>query len=88
LSLRPERARFSTAGGVARFPASPRGIAVRVCTFHNPEHEAEETTNLAGRHPDKVAELKDHLASIVERGRSTPGPAVNNDVPVQWRETN
>ena len=39
-------------------------------------------TNLAARHPERVVAMKAALQSLVDRGRSTPGPALANDVPV------
>jgi arylsulfatase A-like enzyme len=56
--------------------------------LYNLAEDQGETTNLAARQPAKVAELKQLLASIVDRGRSTPGPDLRNDAPVQWRESN
>jgi arylsulfatase A len=42
-----------------------------------------ETTNLAASHPEVVAEAKAALANTVADGRSTPGVAQHNDVPVK-----
>ena len=42
-----------------------------------------ETTNLAISHPERVAEAKAALASVIEDGRSTPGAAQANDVTVK-----
>lgn len=41
-----------------------------------------ETTNLIGRHPEEAARLAMLLQEQIERGRSTPGPALQNDVVV------
>ena len=41
-----------------------------------------EKTNLAAQHPERVVAMKAALQSMVDRGRSTPGPALANDVPV------
>jgi arylsulfatase A len=43
-----------------------------------------ETRNLAGEKPETVERLESALQEIVERGRSTPGAAQNNDVVVGW----
>ncbi|PAZ02368.1 MAG: hypothetical protein CAK89_05930 [Opitutia bacterium AMD-G3] len=41
-----------------------------------------EQTNLAARHPERVVAMKAALQALVDRGRSTPGPDLANDVPV------
>jgi arylsulfatase A len=41
-----------------------------------------ETDNLAAAHPEKVAEMQDLLEGLITAGRSTPGAARANDVPV------
>jgi arylsulfatase A len=41
-----------------------------------------EEHNLVEGHPEVVAELTALLAQLVDRGRSTPGPLMSNDVPV------
>lgn len=43
-----------------------------------------ETTNRAADHPDVVQQLGRLLRSIIERGRSTPGPAQRNASDVSW----
>lgn len=42
-----------------------------------------ETRNLAATHPSEVARLTALLQRYVDSGRSTPGPRLANDVPVQ-----
>jgi len=42
-----------------------------------------ETTNLAARHPDRVAAMTAQLERDIARGRSTAGPDQANDVPVE-----
>ena len=45
-----------------------------------------ETTNLANKHPEKVEELLALLDEQVAGGRSTPGTAQKNDVPIDlWK---
>ncbi len=44
-----------------------------------------ETKNLAAEKPEVVAELTAAMEQLVAAGRSTPGPAQANDVPVAWR---
>ena len=41
-----------------------------------------EQTNLVALHPERVAAMKAALQTMVDRGRSTPGPDLANDVPV------
>lgn len=41
-----------------------------------------ETTNLAEANSERVAAMKMHLAELIQRGRSTPGPDLENDVEV------
>ncbi|MAS96550.1 MAG: arylsulfatase [Verrucomicrobiales bacterium] len=43
----------------------------------------EETNNLAEGHPDRVTKMKAQLQELIDRGRSTPGPILENDVPIQ-----
>ena len=41
-----------------------------------------ETNNLYADHPEQVAKMKEMLSAIIENGRSTPGPKLNNDVEI------
>ena len=41
-----------------------------------------ETKNLQADHPDRVAKMKAILSRIIDNGRSTDGPKLENDVPV------
>jgi len=45
-----------------------------------------ETKNVAGEHPEIVEQLTQRLEKIVADGRSTPGPAQQNTVPVVIRK--
>ncbi|MEO1614728.1 MAG: arylsulfatase [Planctomycetota bacterium] len=47
--------------------------------LYNLKSDRGEQNNLIQDHPGKVKELLELLAEKVERGRSTPGPAVSND---------
>ena len=51
--------------------------------LYNLDDDLGETTNLAAQQPQRVAELKALLATLILRGRSTPGPAQKNDVEVR-----
>lgn len=64
-----------------------KGVEEGSLQLYNLDEDEAETTNLAARHPATVAALKELLASMVDRGRSTPGRALLNDVPVRWRES-
>ncbi len=44
-----------------------------------------ETRNLHGEHPEIVEEMTALMEKLVDEGRSTPGPAQKNDVPVNWK---
>jgi len=50
--------------------------------LYNLADDLGETKNLAAAMPDKVAEMKTLLEKLITDGRSTPGPAQNNDVEV------
>ncbi len=54
--------------------------------LYDMESDPGEQNNLADAHPDLVARMTGVLARIVSEGRSTPGPALENDVTVRWRE--
>ncbi len=47
-----------------------------------------ETTNLEAKHPDVVEELTQHLQQLVDRGRSTPGPDLENETNVDILKLN
>ena len=46
---------------------------------------SEGKTDLYAKHPERVAELTALMEQLVSKGRSTPGPAQKNDVPVNWK---
>ncbi|MEM9144444.1 MAG: arylsulfatase, partial [Bacteroidota bacterium] len=50
--------------------------------LYHMKKDTEETTNIYHRHPKVVKRLSAALEQIVLRGRSTPGTAMGNDVPV------
>ncbi|HPR83581.1 MAG TPA: hypothetical protein PLD51_06960, partial [Pontiellaceae bacterium] len=45
-----------------------------------------EKVNLADSHPEIVAKLTALLRQYVINGRSTPGPAMQNDTPNNWKQ--
>jgi len=44
-----------------------------------------ESNNRYAADPETVTQLDALMRGLIERGRSTPGPAQPNDVPVQWK---
>jgi len=44
-----------------------------------------ESKNRYADEPETVTQLDELMRGLIERGRSTPGPAQPNDVPVQWK---
>ncbi len=53
--------------------------------LYNLDNDLSETTNLYAERPDLVAELTALLEQQIQEGRSTPGVAQKNDVPVNWK---
>ncbi|NLC82699.1 MAG: hypothetical protein GX748_16105 [Lentisphaerae bacterium] len=51
--------------------------------LYDMEKDPRETANLAGQHPEVVSRLMARLEKQVAEGRSTPGAAAHNDVPVK-----
>ena len=49
------------------------------------DEDLGETNNLSAAHPELVTELTALMEQIVSKGRSTPGTAQKNDVPVNWK---
>ena len=52
--------------------------------LYNLDDDIGETRNLYAEHPEIVQEMTALLARLITSGRSTPGPAQTNDVPVKW----
>jgi len=50
--------------------------------LYNLAEDIGETQNLAAQQPERVTDMKAVLDSYIQFGRSTPGPAQKNDVPV------
>lgn len=50
--------------------------------LYHMDQDLGETTNLQAKHPDKAEELRQLLEQQITRGRSTPGPDQQNDVPI------
>ena len=52
--------------------------------LYNLAEDIGETTNLYTKHPEVVEEMTALMKKLVDRGRSTDGPAQANEVPVNW----
>ena len=50
--------------------------------LYNLADDPGESNNLQASHPDRVAKMKEMLRQIINDGRSTPGPKLQNDVDV------
>ena len=48
------------------------------------DEDPREEHNVFGEHPKLEKELTELIKQTVANGRSTPGPAQQNDVPVDW----
>ena len=46
------------------------------------ESDPGETRNLEAKHPVRVSKMKEMLSEIIDQGRSTPGPRLENDTDV------
>lgn len=46
-----------------------------------------EQTNLAEKYPDRVASMQESLEKAINDGRTTPGPKLENDVPITIMKT-
>lgn len=68
-------------GGWSGLSAEPK-ITSRV-QLYNLADDLGEKQNLADEQPDRVAELQSLLDSLVDNGRSRPGPVQKNDVAVK-----
>ena len=67
-------------GGAAKAEANPP----RLQLYHLAT-DLGETKNLAAEKPELVATLTSAMEKLVREGRSTPGTAQTNDVPVNWK---
>ena len=66
------------------FGARPSEADLRSAPFvqlYDLDSDVRETTNVAGKRPDVVMAINERLDEAIRRGRSTPGPALGNDVP-------
>lgn len=61
-------------------PKAPQGGGFQL---YNLEDDIGEARNLADRHPERVAAMRQRLETIITEGRSTPGARQRNDVRVR-----
>lgn len=69
-------------GAWSEFSAEPRTDAPG--QLYDLANDLGETRNLFDQYPERVDRLKAELETIVENGRSRPGPRQPNAVPVRW----
>jgi arylsulfatase A len=51
--------------------------------LYDMERDPAESENLATAQPERVAKMRAALESAIARGRTTPGPVLGNDAPIQ-----
>ncbi len=54
--------------------------------LYNLADDLAESQNLYAEEPQIAQQMTALLQQLVARGRSTPGPTQENDVPVKWRK--
>jgi arylsulfatase A len=70
--------------GVPSLRKGPWKLALQPKTeLYNLDADLGETKNVAEENPARVAEMRELLETIIASGRSTPGPAQQNDVRVR-----
>lgn len=75
--------RFAFRDGPWKLVMSKAGKKERL---YNLAEDPSEKENVIGKHPELAACLKQQLTRIIRQGRSTPGPALENDGPSWWPE--
>lgn len=63
-----------------------KGDDIHPAQLYHLGDDLAETRNLYAEQPNIVAEMMELMERYVNDGRSTPGPARENDVSVQWRQ--
>ncbi|MCB0666350.1 MAG: arylsulfatase [Saprospiraceae bacterium] len=56
-----------------------------IVRLYNLANDVRETTDVSAHHPEIVRDLTAALDQLIEDGRSTEGPKMKNDVPVDFR---
>ena len=80
--IRPHAISCAAAGTPGLRLGSWKYIATQPAQLYDLATDLGETRNLAVQEPARVAEMKALLERLIKDGRSTPGPAQRNDVPV------
>lgn len=65
--------------------AESKGYGKYPAQLYHLGRDLAETNNLYAKKPEIVAELTGLMDKLVQDGRSTPGSAQQNDVPVKWK---
>jgi arylsulfatase A-like enzyme len=81
----PWKMLFGPGGGGAWSDLSASEPDGHPAQLYNLAADIGETKNLYAQHPEIVREMTALLEEFVTGGRSTPGPAQTNDVPVKWK---
>lgn len=64
-------------------PGTPAHQGLPAVQLYDLAADPGETRNLAAEQPDRVAAMTSLMRDLIDRGRSTPGADLANDVPVQ-----
>jgi len=62
-----------------------KGSDAHPAQLYNLEDDLPEKQNRYADRPETVTQLDELMKRLIQNGRSTPGPARANDVPVRWR---
>ena len=81
-AIRPHAISCAAAGTPGLRVGSWKYIATQPAQLYDLAVDLGETRNLAPQEPARLAEMKALLEKLIADGRSTPGPAQPNDVPV------
>jgi arylsulfatase A-like enzyme len=74
-------------GWSAPRPGTAAAKALPAVQLYDLTSDVSERENVQAEHPEIVARLTELLKKYIEDGRSTPGPAQKNDVPIKlWKD--
>ena len=76
---------FGSGGGGPWSSLSEAKDDLHSAQLFNLDSDLAEATNLYARHPEIAANMTAVMERLVDQGRSTPGSASSNDVPVNWK---
>ncbi len=85
LRMGPWKLIFGPDGGGAWSNLSATPSDGQPAQLYDLSNNLAETKNLYTARPDIVARMSTLMETLVNRGRSTPGPDQRNDVPVHWK---